>query len=195
MEKIEPGKYVAIAYDLYKVNPDGTDTLVHQSDPEDPETFVVGVTRGLVEPLEKDLEGKVKGDVFDVVAQPDQAFGARSDEYIVELEKDIFAVDGKFDSEMVKVGAQLPMMTADGFHIHGTVLEVGDKSVRMDFNHPLAGVPVRFKGQVLEVRDATPDEIKLQAGGCGCGCDHDSCADGCDCGDGHSCGDDACHCH
>ena len=42
MEKIEPGKYVELGYDLYKVNPDGTDTLVHQTDTEDPEKIVFG---------------------------------------------------------------------------------------------------------------------------------------------------------
>lgn len=195
MEKIEPGKYVELVYDLYKVNPDGTEELVHQTDAEDPENFIYGITRGLVAPLEKDIEGKTAGEEFDVKAGADEAFGERSEEYVAELEKDVFAVDGKFDAEMVKKGATLPMMTADGMRIIGTVLDVTDTHVKMDFNHPLAGYAVRFKGKVLAVRDANPDEIKMaQGGGCGCGCSHEGCGDDCGCGDGNSCGDSACHC-
>lgn len=195
MEKIEPGKYVELVYDLYKVNPDGTEELVHQTDAEDPENFIYGITRGLVAPLEKDIEGKTAGEEFDVKAGADEAFGERSEEYVAELEKDVFAVDGKFDAEMVKKGATLPMMTADGMRIIGTVLDVTDTHVKMDFNHPLAGYAVRFKGKVLAVRDANPDEIKMaQGGGCGCGCSHEGCGDDCGCGDGNSCGDTACHC-
>ncbi len=187
MEKIEPGKYVEIIYDLYKVNPDGTEELVHQSDEKEPESFIYGLVRGLVAPLEADILGKEEGAEFDVKATAEEAFGERSDEYVAELEKEVFSVDGKFDDEMVKVGNALPMMTADGMRIIGTVLEITDKHVKMDFNHPLAGSDVRFKGKVLKVRDASPEEIKMVQGGCGCGCDHEDCAsdnDACGCGGG-----------
>lgn len=186
MEKIEPGKYVELAYDLYKINADGSEELVHQTDEKEPENFIYGLTRGLVAPLETDIQGKQAGDAFDVTATAEQAFGERSDEYIAELEKEVFEVDGKFDAEMVKVGNALPMMTAEGLRIIGKVLEVTDKHVKMDFNHPLAGCAVRFKGKVLNVRDANPEEIQMMQGGCGCGCHHDDCGDcGDDCGCGH----------
>lgn len=189
MEKIEPGKYVEITYDLYEVGPDGAETLVHQVDAEEPERLVIGVTPGLVEPLEKALNGLGAGDEFDVKAAADEAFGPRSDEFIMELEKEIFEVEGKFDSEMVHPGAVLPMVTADGFQVPGRVLEVGDKTVKMDFNHPLAGSPVHFKGKVLLVREATPEELKPA---CGCGGCHggscDSQSDSCGCDSKGSCG-------
>ena len=185
MEKIEPGKYVELVYDLYKINPDGTEELVHQVDENDPEGFVYGIVRGLVAPLEKDIEGKSAGDTFDITATADEAFGERSDEYIAELEKEVFDVDGKFDDNMVKVGNSLPMMTADGMKIIGTVVEVTPTHVKMDFNHPLAGSSVRFKGSVKTVRDANEQEIRLATGGgcCGEGC-------GCNSGCGEGCGSD-----
>lgn len=192
MEKIAPGKYVEIVYDLYKLNADGSEELVHQTDTESPENFIYGITRGLVAPLEKDIEGKTEGEEFDVKASSEEAFGERSDEYIAELEKEVFNIEGKFDNEMVKKGATLPMMTADGMRIVGTVIDVTDTHVKMDFNHPLAGSAVRFKGKVLTVRDANPEEIKMAQGGCGgCGCHHDDCDGGCE---GHGCGDGGCHC-
>ena len=82
-------------------------------------------------------------------------------------------------------------MTADGYHINGVVIDVTPAEVIMDFNHPLAGKDVRFKGKILEVRDATPEELQ-PAHSCGCGCGHDHCDDGC--GDG-CCDEGNCGCN
>lgn len=191
MEKIEPGKYVELGYDLYQIDADG-EKLVHQTDAEDPERFVFGVTRGVIVPLEKAIEGLEPGATFDVTVKSAEAFGAHDPEQVATLPREIFEVDGKFDADVVKPGAILPMMTADGYRINGVVESVGDKEVKMDFNHPLAGKDVRFKGNIITVRDATAEEFKPQSG-CGCGCG--DCGDGCDCdGEGHHCGDDACGC-
>lgn len=185
--KIEPGKYVEIVYDLYKINPDGTEELVHQVDPDDPEKLIFGVMQGVVAPLEKALEGKEAGDTYDVVATADEAFGQSNPDYVQDLDKEIFTVDGVFDEEMVKPGNTLPMMTADGMRIFGRVLEVNPETVKLDFNHPLAGADVRFKGNVKTVREATEDELKAATSGCCCS---GGCSDGCqsegDCGGGCS---------
>ena len=156
MEKIKPGKFVAMGYTLYQINPDGSETAVHETDRQDPEKIIFGVTPGMIAPLEKAIDGMVCGDTFDVTVKSAEAFGDYDNEQVVTLEKDIFVVDGKFDSDVIKTGALVPMMTADGFRINGKVLEVTDNEVKMDFNHPLAGKDVRFKGEILEVRDATP---------------------------------------
>ena len=194
MEKIQPGKYVELVYDLYSLGPDGAETLVHQSDAEDPEKVIFGVTRGMIQPLEKAIDGLEPGGKFNVVATANEAFGPYDPDQVVDLEKDIFIVDGKFDADVIKEGSLVPMMTADGFRINGLVKEVTDDKVKMDFNHPLAGKSVRFDGKILTVRDATPEELQ-PAHGCGCGCNHDSCGDDCGCGDhDHNCGDDHCHC-
>lgn len=194
MEKITPGKYVELGYDLYEVTPDG-EKLVHQTDVTDPEKIVFGVTRGMIRPLEEAIDGLEAGGEFDVTVKADEAFGPWDPEQIVTLDKYIFEVDGKFDSDTIKPGAALPMMTQDGYKITGIVTEVTDDKVKMDFNHPLAGKDVRFKGKILTVRDATPEELQ-PVGGCGCGCGHDSCGDDCGCDHDHghgSCGDGCCH--
>ncbi|MDE6782846.1 MAG: hypothetical protein K2J17_03890, partial [Paramuribaculum sp.] len=110
MEKIEPGKYVELGYDLYQVNPDGTETLVHQTDVNDPEKLVFGVTPGVIVPLEKAIEGLAKDETFDVSVKADDAFGPVDPEQVATLPKDVFQVDGKFDTNVVKPGAVLPMM-------------------------------------------------------------------------------------
>ena len=192
MEKIEPGKYVELGYDLYQINEDGTETLVHQTSPDDPERIIFGVTRGVIEPLEHAIDGLEIGGKFDVKVEADKAFGPYDPEQVATLPKEVFEVDGKFDTEAVRPGAHLPMMTSDGFRITGLVNEVTENDVKMDFNHPLAGKDVRFKGGILAVREATEDEIKMQHGGCGCGCD--SCGDDCGCSSEGGCGESGCHC-
>lgn len=191
MEKIQPGKYVELGYDLYQVDADG-EKLVHQTDAEDPERIIFGVTRGVIAPLECAIDGLEAGGEFDIVVKADEAFGPHDPEQVATLPRHIFEVDGKFDADVIKAGAILPMMTADGYRINGVVVDVTDSDVVMDFNHPLAGKDVRFKGKIIAVRDATEEELHPTQG-CGCGCS--SCGDDCNCdSEGHHCGDDACSC-
>ncbi|MDE6527798.1 MAG: peptidylprolyl isomerase, partial [Muribaculaceae bacterium] len=129
-----------------------------------------------------------KGDSFNVEASADESFGPYDPDQVVELDREIFVFAGKFDEEMIKTGALVPMMTADGYRINGLVKEVTADKVKMDFNHPLAGKAVRFDGKILNVRDAKPEEIQPAHG---CGCDHDHCDDH---AEGHcGCGDVCCH--
>lgn len=191
-EKIVPGKHVSLIYDLYAVNDDGTEVLVHQSDPKDPEQIIFGVTPGVIEPLEKALDGLQNGDKFNVVAEAEEAFGPHIDEQVVTLEKDMFVVDGKFDSEVVAVGRYVPMLTAEGYRLSGLVTAVDDKTVTMDFNHPLAGKKIRFDGKVIDVRDATEEELHIASGSgcCGGGCG----SNGGDCDEnGNCCGSCSCN--
>ena len=51
------------------------------------------------------------------------------------------------------------MQDASGNHMNGIIVEVEKEHVRMDFNHPLAGNDLRFKGRILDIRQATEDEI------------------------------------
>lgn len=187
-EKIVPGKYVELVFDLYKINKDGSETLVHQTTEDEPECIIYGVTEGLIKPLEKALDGMKPGESYDVVAKPEEAFGHHNPEQVVELEREIFEVDGKFDSEHIRKGVRVPMMTADGFRIEGLVTEVTPTTVKMDFNHQLVDCTVRIKGTVKEVREVREED--MHPSGC-CGC-HGSCGDG-DCGSGHGeCGG-CCH--
>ena len=60
-EKIKPGKYAELVYKLYQVDADGTETLIYESDAEEPEKLIFGVTRGLLPVLEKALDGLAAG--------------------------------------------------------------------------------------------------------------------------------------
>lgn len=186
-ETVGPGKFVAYSYKLYD---DATGDLLFEATPEQPDVMVYGVSHEVVPGLVEVMKGLAKGDKFEITLPPVAAFGDRSADYELVLDKEIFMRDGKIADE-VKVGALLPMMTAEGYRVQGLVTEVGDK-IKMDFNHPFAGKTVRYEGEIIEVREATPEELQPRGGCCG-GCGGDcgsegSCSDGCG---GGSCG--SCH--
>ena len=178
-EKVGPGKFVEYSYKLYN---DANGDLLFETPKDAPDEMVYGVTPGIVPGLMAVMEGLSKGDKFEITLPPEAAFGDKSDDLVMSLDKEIFMRDGKL-AEEVKVGAKLPMMTADNLRVEGTVTEIGDK-VKMDFNHPFAGLTVRYEGEIEEVRDATPEDLP-QGGYCGgCGgsgsCDS-GCGSGCSC--------------
>lgn len=182
--KIEPGKYFEIAYKLYKVNADGSETLVHEVTAEDPDRAIFGMTMGFVEALDKAVEGQEKGYKFDFYADPAEAFGPYSEEDIYTVPRQNLTIDGKFDESMFTPGSAIPLRTPDGFVVEGIVLELQPEAVVLDLNHPLAKDRVHYTGEVTEVRMPTAEE--LQPSQCGGGC-----SGGCCGGDGDgSCGCD-----
>ena len=181
--KVGPGMFVKYSYKL--TDADSGKELFATPEGE-PDEMVYGVSQEVVPGLIAALQDLKAGDKFEVTLPPEAAFGQRHPENVIELDKDIFMRDGKLADE-VKVGAELPMMTAEGYRVLGRVIEIGEK-IKMDFNHPFAGLTVTLAGNVDEVREATPEELHPVQGGC-CGCGG-SCGDGC--GDG-GCSDGCCH--
>lgn len=188
--KIESGKYFEIAYKLYRVNPDGTETLVHEVSADDPDRAICGMTLGFVEALEEAVKGQEKGYKFDFYADPDKAFGPYSEQDIYTVPRQNLLIDGKFDEKMFTPGNLIPLQTPDGFRVDGLVVELKPDAVVLDLNHPLAKDRVHFVGEVTEVRMPTPEELQPAhgCGGCGGGCCSDGgCFDG-GCGEGGCCG-------
>ena len=155
---IGSNKVVSVNYHLTGKIGNEAEELIEQTSKEQPFVFLHG-SGGLLEDFEKNLNGKKAGDAFDFHIKADKAYGEHNAEYVAELPKKVFEVDGKFDEERVKAGEELPMVDAEGHQMHGLVIEVSADHVVMDFNHPLAGYDLHFSGEVLEVRDATADEL------------------------------------
>lgn len=161
-------KMVSLTYELRVDGKEGE--VFETAGRENPLTFLYGA--GLMLPMfEERLAGLSDGAVFDVEIPAKDAYGEVNEEAIINLPKHIFEVNGEFDGELVKPGNTVPMMSTSGQRMNGIVLAVEDDTVRMDFNHPLAGEDLFFKGEVLEVRDATAEELAAvyNQGGCGCG--------------------------
>lgn len=172
MNKVEPGMFVEYAYTLT----DASNGEVLFTAPKDkPDEMVYGVSLEVIPGLAKVMEGLGEGDRFEIELPPAAAFGDRNEENVIELDRSIFERDGEL-AEEVKVGALLPMMTAEGYRINGRILEIGDK-VKMDFNHPFAGKTVKYEGEIINVRPATEEELHPVSGcgGCSGGCGNGSC--------------------
>jgi FKBP-type peptidyl-prolyl cis-trans isomerase SlyD len=182
--KIGKNKMVSLTYDLHYDDAQGE--MIEQATSEKPLSFVFG--SGLMLPkFESYLEGLQAGNPFEISLQDVDAYGELDENAIVDLPKHIFFIDGEFDEEMIAEGNSVPMMSTSGQKLNGLVLEITDDIVKMDFNHPLAGESLFFKGDILEVREATDAEIAatLGGGGCGCGSGGGSCGSGgCGCDDG-----------
>ncbi len=166
--KVENGKMVSVTYELKYDDVDAK--LIEVCDNSRPLKFLFGA--GWMLPhFEKNLEGKEDGDLFDFCLSADEAYGQVNDEAIVDVPIDVFKDEkGKIDSKLVAVGNTIPMMDSAGNRLHGIVLSIGAKSVKMDFNHPLAGADLHFKGKIVEVREPREEELQRRCGGCGGGC-------------------------
>lgn len=180
-------RFLSISYSLY-IDEDGGKHLVEKTNDGQPFQFISGFGVAL-DAFEQQLTPLEKDATFDFALTKDQAYGDYNDELLMELERETFSINGHFDHEHVYQDAIIPLQNEEGHRFYGRVIEIGDEKVKIDLNHPLAGETLYFKGEVLENREATEDEIKQLmkhlAGGCGGSCD------GC----GHDCGSDCNHEH
>lgn len=191
---MESNKFISVSYQLYDIT-EGKSDLIEQTSDERPFIFVSGM--GVTLPaFEEQIVNLAKGESFDFTLTPEQAYGAHYAERIIDLEKEIFTINGQFDAQHVQVGAVLPLQNEDGNRFLGLVLAISDDKVKIDLNHPLSGKKLNFCGEVLESREATAEEVahmaKLMSGeaGGGCGGNCGDCKDG-GCKDGN-CGDGGC---
>lgn len=174
-------KLIAAQYQLFTINENGERTLVEETTKEQPFVFITGFDAAL-DALEEHLENLKLGEKFDFELEKEKAFGEYEPSRVIELNKEMFIVDGQFDSKNIFKGAQIPLKNEDGNFFIGTVLEIGDAAVKVDLNHPLAGKKLNFKGYIIENREATKDEIKTMLShmnGGGCGGDCGGCEGGC----------------
>lgn len=183
-------KLIAAQYQLFTISDNGERKLVEETTKEQPFVFITGFDAAL-DALEERLENLKLGEKFDFELEKEKAFGEYETSRVIELNKEMFIVDGQFDSKNIFKGAQIPLKNEDGNFFIGTVLEIGDAAVKVDLNHPLAGKKLNFKGYIIENREATKDEIKtmlshMNGGGCGGDCG------GCEGGCGHHDHEDGC---
>ena len=180
---IQKNAFVSLTYEL-RTEGSAEGPLVEKVTTERPLKFVFG--SGLMLPIfESRIAGLGIGDAFQFTLKPDEAYGTYRDDAVVNVPKDVFVVDGELRSDLLKIGNHVPMMGEGGQRLDGRILDITDSDVKMDFNHPLAGETLYFSGQIIEVREATDDELHPHHCCGGCGSDGGGCGDGsCGCGGG-----------
>lgn len=138
--------------------------VVDSSEGKAPLPYLHGAAN-LISGMENALEGKAQGDKFDVTIAPADAYGERTEDLI-----HVVPIDNFPEKDQVKVGVQFQAETPQGMRV-ATVVNVAEDKVTVDFNHPLAGETLHFNVEVMEVRDATEEEIAhghIHADGGGC---------------------------
>jgi FKBP-type peptidyl-prolyl cis-trans isomerase SlyD len=154
---IEQNKVVSVHYTLNEGTPEGQ--LVESTNGGEPLAFIYGV--GMMIPaFEANLTGLTIGDTFAFGIPAAEAYGEYDPSALVEVPKQIFEHEGNIPDGLLEVGNVLPLQDQEGNRMQGMVAHVGDETVKLDFNHPMAGVDLFFTGHVEGVRDADPAEME-----------------------------------
>lgn len=146
--KIANNKVVAIDYVL--TDPKGE--VLDRSEKGNPLHYIQGAGN-IIPGLEKALEGKAVGDSFKANIPHVEGYGARDEDLIQVIPKEHFG-----EIKGLKVGMELEAESEDGIRVI-TVIGIEGDQVTVDGNHPLAGVDLTFDVTVVEVRDATAEEV------------------------------------
>ncbi|MCX7028096.1 MAG: peptidylprolyl isomerase [Spirochaetes bacterium] len=174
---IQKGKVVSIDYILR----DTGGKLLDSSDEGDPLVYLHG-NDNIIPGLEKQLEGKKSGDKLSCVVPAVEAYGERNEELVLKVSKKEFSPDAE-----VTPGMQFEAQSEEGSQIV-TVMKIAGDEVTIDANHPLAGETLHFQVSVVDVREATAEELEHGHvhghDACECGCGEGDCGDECSCGDG-----------
>jgi FKBP-type peptidyl-prolyl cis-trans isomerase SlyD len=144
-------KHAVAALEYTLTDDDGE--LLDSSRGRGPLAYIHGIGN-LIPGLEQELEGKTAGDALSVRIAAADAYGERDESMVHTVPRDQLP-----QGAPIKVGMQLQAEGEGGTHVV-RVVGVEADSVKLDANHPLAGVPLNFDVKVVEVRGATPDELR-----------------------------------
>ncbi len=117
-----------------------------------PVTFLVGAGE-IIPGLESRMLGMSAGETKDIEVPAEEAYGPRNPELIQKAPREYF------QNVPLEKGLPLQAQTPEGRVINMVVVDFDDQTVTVDMNHPLAGRDLVFEVEVLDVREASPDEI------------------------------------
>lgn len=146
---IARNKVVRIDYTLT----DDSQNVIDSSAGGEPLTYLHGAGN-IIPGLETALEGRKAGEKLDVRIAPAEAYGERDDCLIQMVPREMFE-----GNQEIHVGMQFQSGDPEGNVSVVTVTNVTADTVTVDANHPLAGVALTFVVTVVEVRDATSEEL------------------------------------
>jgi FKBP-type peptidyl-prolyl cis-trans isomerase SlyD len=147
--QIESNSVVTLHYTLK----DNDGNVIDQSD--DGSFLYMHGAMNIIPGLENALAGKSAGDEISVKVSPEEGYGVKDDARIQEVPKEMFD-----SADEIKVGVQFHAQGPDGSAVVVTVVEVKDEAVVIDGNHALAGMDLNFEVNIVDVREASAEEIE-----------------------------------
>jgi FKBP-type peptidyl-prolyl cis-trans isomerase SlyD len=140
---VQEGSFVSIEYTLTDDGGAVLDTNVGK----EPLTYIQGAGQ-IVKGLERELNGLKVGDQKKVLVKPEDGYGMPDEKAFQEIPRD------RVPSEAQKAGAMLMTKSADGRTAQIRVHQVKEKTVLVDFNHPLAGKTLHFEVKIKDISSA-----------------------------------------
>lgn len=137
---IKKGSTVTFAYRLFH-----DDVLMDETLDGKPMTYVQG-EGSLIVGLENEMDGLKKGDKKSINVTPEDAYGIYTDEKIIRVPRKEIPKEAD-----IHAGDKVPGKDPEGEMLVGTILEINDEFVSIDFNHELAGKELRFEVEIIEV--------------------------------------------
>jgi FKBP-type peptidyl-prolyl cis-trans isomerase SlyD len=134
---------------------DNSGEVLDSSEGKEPLAFIQGVGNIIIG-LEEQLEGKAVGDKVSATVAPEKGYGIRNEENVHVVPLSGFQADGE---EKLAEGMQVRVETNEGVSIADVVKIDGD-DVTLDLNHPLADETLHFDVEVVDIREATKDELE-----------------------------------
>jgi FKBP-type peptidyl-prolyl cis-trans isomerase SlyD len=135
----------------YTLRVDGT--VVDASEKSEPIQFIQGHGH-IIAGLESQLYGMQIGEQKQVYVSARDGYGEVDSSAFAEIPRDEFPPDIP-----LKTGIGLQLRDQDGHIVEGYISKVGEQSIRLDFNHPLAGKDLDFSVEVVDLRKATAEEL------------------------------------
>ncbi len=172
--KIEKNCVVSIEYELIEA---GGSDILDSNKGQAPLDFIIGKDH-VIPGLERQLLNLEKGENADIKVDSADAYGEVNPDALDTLPREQFA-----DIEL-DVGMQLYGQSENGESVAVTVAEFDDTNVTIDYNHPLAGKDLMFSVSIIDVREATDDELisgQIGGGHMSNGACNDGSGDGCGC--------------
>lgn len=149
-KKLSVADDVVVSLD-YTLTVDGE--VVDSSEEDEPIEFLQG-RGGIISGLEKALYGMVEGESKQVAVPAKDAYGEYDSEAVMDVPR------SEFPPEIpLKPGVELQMRDQDGDVVHAQIVSVSKSSVKLDFNHPLAGKDLKFDVTIAGLRAATAEEL------------------------------------
>ena len=149
-------KAISVEYKLFKDTAEGE--MIETTEGKQPLVFLSGMQQMIPE-FEANVSTLNVGDEFSFGIIAENAYGNRTDEAVIELPHDMFMKDGKLAEEVIPDNI-LPLQDQNGQVHPAKVITVNESTITVDVNHPLADQNLHFTGSVVELREATAEEVE-----------------------------------
>ena len=146
---IKLNQVITIGYTLTDEN----GNIIEVTNKENPFSFISGNDQ-ILPKLEENINGMLIGSKRRVTLTPEEAYGTYNESAIQTIERSEFPED-----TLLEVGMSFVSDTSDGQQMPFVIKNIDGDNIILDFNHPLAGHTLTFDVELLNLRDATSEEL------------------------------------